>query len=65
MGASARDYGCLDDGPEVAPGSRLGWGGYREPKLHSISANTETLRLLTIVVTNSSNQLASRRFAKS
>lgn len=48
-GASARDYSYLDDGPAVPPGWWLGgggggWGGL-ELKLHSISANTETLRV--------------------
>lgn len=47
-GASARDYSYLDDGPAVPPGSWLVGGRRRvegELKLHSISANTETLRV--------------------
>lgn len=46
-GASARDCSYLDDGPAVPPGWWLGGGGEGlELKLHSISANTETLRVV-------------------
>lgn len=51
-GASARDCSYLDDGPAVPPGwwlggvGGVGGVGGLELKLHSISANTETLRVV-------------------